>query len=151
MGHVGFGAAGVRGNEIGDQLLTTSARGLVKRVVFRRITLGSKACILLGSKARNLFGNGNPLTLVLEQFELLVERFELLEVRLPHEVEDGVARMFGCDFEAAGDVVEDDFTEVFVVVFVNARILRRGSEEVVADAASDKGFFDAWDGVDGTV
>jgi len=91
------------------------------------------------------------LAFVFEAFELFVEGFELIEVRLSHEVEDGVAGVFGGDFEAAGDVVEDDFAEVVVVVFVDAGILRGGGEEVVADAAADEGFFDAGEGVDGLV
>lgn len=75
---------------------------------------------------------------------MVAEFLKEVEAGFAHDAEDFVTGVFGCDLEAAGDVMGGEFVDVTLVAGLG---FGRGAffveEEVVADAAGDVGVLDA--------
>ena len=68
--------------------------------------------------------------------ELRVELTESVERRFAHQFQDMFLGVFGGDFEPSRHMVSDHFALVSAAVLF---------EQIVADAAADKGFFNSFD------
>ena len=82
-----------------------------------------------------------------DAFELV----ELLEGRFTHEHEYTVAGMLRSHLQSSADVAGDEFAGVFLCGSVGGLVLTLVQQKVVAHAAANETFLDAWQGIDGVV
>lgn len=59
--------------------------------------------------------------------------------------------VFGCHFQAAGDMVSDKFFGICVCGLVAILVVRAVEQQVIAHAAAYEALFDTWHGIDGSV
>ena len=112
-------------------------------------------CHILGLTARmrrDEIGN-DLLTQIFLAADSVEEPFELLKLverRFAHQVEHTVGRVFGRDFQPSADVSGDEFARVWSGGLVAFVVVGMVEQQVVAHAASDKTFLDAFSCCKGT-